>query len=142
MTITEVRDGIISTLHQQFPDIPIRGEEIKQGFVAPCFFVRTLDTAQDREVDRRYKRYHSFDIHYFPVSEVDANQEMLGMAEQLYGLLEYITPSGSLIRGTGLRHEIVDGVLHFFVNYVFHVMRDKEPVPPMQTMKQEGYIRE
>lgn len=141
ITINNVRDAVVTVLGEQFPDIEIYGEEIKQGFTEPCFFVKLFPVAQDREFGRRYKRYHAFDIHYFPESETDANEEMHDMAEQLYACLEYIQVNSSLCRGHGMKHEIVDGVLHFFVNYDFHVLKPVPEVPAMQSLEQEGLVK-
>src|SRR5690625_3611513 len=116
ITINDVRYAVNAKLDEQFPNIPIRGEEIKQGLIEPCFFVKLFPVAQDREVDKRYRRYHSFDIHYFPAT-LYANDEMHEVAEQLYDCMEYIETVSGLIRGRNIRHEIIDSVLHFFVQY-------------------------
>lgn len=122
---------------QHFPGIEVYGEEIKQGFEEPCFFVKLFPVAQDREFNRRYKRYHSFDIHYF----AQTNEEMHAVAEQLYGCLEYIQVSDRVVRGNKQRHEILDGVLHFLVSYDFFVFREATPDPKMQELEQEGLIK-
>lgn len=137
ITVNLVRDSIISALDQHFPEVKIYGEEIKQGFKEPCFFVKLFPVSQDQLLGRRYQRSHSFDIHYF----AESNEELHDMAEQLYDKMELISLGGSFIRSTGMRHEIVDGVLHFFVDYNFHLQRSVDPDPLMQSMEQEGYIR-
>lgn len=139
ITINLVRDSVISALDQNFPEVPIYGEEIKQGFNEPCFFVKLFPVSQDQLLGRRYQRKHSFDIHYFAGS----NEELHDMAEQLYDKMELvpILSTGGHMRGTQMRHEITDRVLHFFVDYNFHVFREVEPDPVMQTMEQEGHIR-
>lgn len=38
-------------------------------------------------------------------------------------------------------HEIIDGVLHFFVDYNFQIIKETTLDPLMQTMEQEGFIR-
>lgn len=137
ITVNLVRDSIISALDQHFPGVKIYGEEIRQGFKGPCLFVKLFPVSQDQLLGRRYQRSHSFDIHYFAGS----NEELHDMAEQLYDKMELVSIADSLMRGVKMRHEVVDGVLHFFVDYNFHVIRDAEPDPLMQTMEQEGYIR-
>lgn len=141
VTINDVRYAINVKLDEKFPNIPIRGEEIKQGLIEPCFFVKLFPVAQDREVDRRYRRHHAFDIHYFPESKTDANTEMHNVADSLLDCMEYVELGEGLIRGRNMNCEIVDGVLHFFVNYDFHVMRPKPVEPSMQTMEQEANIK-
>ncbi|WP_270167581.1 phage tail terminator family protein [Paenibacillus sp. SYP-B4298] len=126
-----------------YPDVPIYSEEIKQGLDPPCFFVKLFPVAQERQQGRRYIRQHTFDIHYFPRGfdtggAGAANEEMHWLSDTLYDVMEYIDCNG-LIRGTGMRHEIVDGVLHFFVSYELHLLRQRPASPPMERMdmKQE-----
>ena len=45
------------------------------------------------------------------------------MAERLYWCLEWISVAGDLTRGTQMRYEVIDNVLHFFVNYDMFVYR-------------------
>ncbi|AFL99520.1 hypothetical protein Desde_1088 [Desulfitobacterium dehalogenans ATCC 51507] len=146
ITFNLVRDSVIAALHLYFPGIDIYGEEIRQGFEEPCFFVKLFPVSQEQLLGRRYKRNHSFDIHYFPTEagegeEQRQNEDMHDMAEALYDKMEMVPVTGGLIRGVKMRHEIVDGVLHFFVDYNFHVLREAVPDPPMQTMEPEGFIR-
>lgn len=136
-TVNDVRMAVVSALNEHFPDIDIYGEEIKQGLEEPCFFVKLFPVSQDREFNRRYTRSHSFDIHFF----AKINRELHEVAEQLYDCMEYITINGSKIRGKGMRHEIIDGVLHFFIDFDFHVLRKKQSDPKMQTLEQEEYLK-
>lgn len=138
VTVNNVLDGVILKLSQSFPSATIYAEEIKQGLIEPCFFVKLFPVAQDKEFGRRYKRYHTFDVHYFPLSKEDANAEMHGVAEKLYDTLEWISGPH---HGLKMNHEIVDGVLHFFVSYDFHVMRPKQDYPKMKTLTEEGFIK-
>ncbi|NEZ43311.1 hypothetical protein GQA12_17385 [Paenibacillus alvei] len=141
VTVNDVRSGVISALNRIYPDMDIYGEEIKQGLEEPCFFVKLFPFSQDREFGRRYKRFHSFDIHYFPRSETDANEEMFEVAEKLLDHMEYIEVAGSICRGTNMEHEIVDGILHFKIDYDFHVLRRKKDEPAMKTLDQKGLIK-
>lgn len=134
ITFNGIRKGVIGTLKKRFPMPKVYGEEIAQGFQEPCFFVKLFPVAQNQVMGRRYKRYHSFDIHYFPESSEGANDEMHDMAEQLYDLLEYLEVEGDLYRGTKMKHEIISGVLHFFVDYDFYVYKKAEEIPLMEQL--------
>lgn len=138
VSINSLRDGVIVALKSAYPSVKVYGEEIKQGLVGPCFFVKILTAEQDREVDRRYLRQHSFDVHYFSKT----NEDMHNVAEILYASLEYISADGKLYRGQRMRNEIVDGVLHFFVDYDFHVIKPKQVDPKMQTMQQKEMVKD
>ncbi len=128
----------MAALSARFPGTKIYGESIAQGFQEPCFYVKLLEASHEKAVDRRYVRTHSFDVHYFDTT----NAALHGMAEQLYDCLEQITtPAGALLRGRAMRHEIQDAVLHFFVQYDLHVMRERPAAPLMQQLEQEGYLK-
>lgn len=141
MIIEEIKSGLVKRLDALDDRIPVHPEQIKQGFKEPAFFVLLLNSAQDREVDRRYRRALLFDVHYFPSKGSKPNAECHTMADRLYEALEYIpTPSG-LVRGSRMRHEVVDGVLHFFISFELHLLRQKAADPKMRTIEQEGYIK-
>lgn len=123
-------DGISIKLDEIFNQdgdkYEIYGEEIKQGLKEPCFFIKLLKSSQNQVVRNRYFRRQSFDIHYFPESSIQAEKEMLNIADKLYETLEYIKCENDIFRGTEMNHEIVDNVLHFFVDYNFYTIKKTE----------------
>lgn len=137
ITINDIKDGVIAKIAFLYPDIKIYDEEIKKGLVEPSFYVKILTAGQDKEIGRRYNRVHSFDVHYFS----QTNEDKHAVAEKLYEEFEYIQAAGKPFRGQSMTFEIVDRVLHFFVDYNFHVMREKDPETKMQTLKQEGNFK-
>lgn len=139
VTINDIRTAVFHQLAERFPDIKRYGEEIRQGFEEPCFFVKLLTAGQTQELGARYMRTHSFDIHYFP--EDNSNSEAHDIAERLYDALEVIAYNGVQYRGINMNHEVVDGVLHFFVDYDFHVRRVVPDEPKMGDIEQEGYLK-
>lgn len=136
VTINTIRDGVILALSLLFPGTIIYEEKMPQNFEAPCFFVKLLTGDQAHEMNRRYYRTHAFDIHFFPKGE-EYNREAHEMADRLYEELRMVRIDGSLYRGSGMSHEVVDDVLHFFVNFNFHVLRPKDQVPKMMELKEE-----
>src|SRR5690606_38529812 len=139
VTINDIRTAVFHQLAERVPDIKRYGEEIRQGFEEPCFFVKLLNASQTQELNTRYMRTHSFDIHYFPQN--NSNEEAHDMAEKLYDVMELIELNEALYKGINMNHEIVDGVLHFYVDYDFHVRRIVPDVPKMENMEQEGWIK-
>jgi hypothetical protein len=139
ITFNHVRDAIVSTLVANCTTSKIYDEEIEQGIDESSFFVKLLNGGQARELNRRYKRVHDFDIHYFGSS----NEEMNTMAEKMYDILERVSVdvAGNTIAGKSMSHEVVDRVLHFFVSYEFHVLRERAVEPIMQVMEQEGNLK-
>ncbi|MBU3193468.1 phage tail terminator family protein [Clostridium algidicarnis] len=137
--INYLRIGINQALDKEFPNINIYGEEIKQGFEEPCFFIKVLSSAQDKQLNRRYKKNIYFDIHYFSNKE-DTNSDCLDMADRLYEVLEYVSMGNSLYRSTGMTHEVVDGALHFMMQFNYHVLKEIEKASKMEKLKQEVHL--
>jgi len=135
VTINDVRYAVHAALDAAFPDIPIMGEEIKQGLTPPCFFVKLLEPEHFQELGRRFFRYHPFDVQYFATDR--SNEAMYDMADRLIEALQQIKVAGRPVRGTKMRFEIVDEVLHFFVEYNFHVWAERPDDPLMQRLDVE-----
>ncbi|GAC42278.1 phage tail terminator family protein [Paenibacillus popilliae] len=139
VTINDVRYAVHNALDAAFPDIPISGEEIKQELNPPRFFVRLLEPAHTQELGRRFRRNHPFVIRYFAPDR--ANEDMYSMAERLMAATKWIMVGGRQCPGHGMRFQIVDEVLHFFVTYSVLVWEHQADDPKMQTLKQEGRSR-
>lgn len=141
VTFNIVRYAVHAALDAAFPDVRIMGEEIKQGLNPPCFFVRLLEPEHTQELGRRYMRLHPFAVRYYGVDR--ANEDYYDMAERLTSILQQIDVNGVLVRGSEMNFEIVDEVLHFFVNYNFLVWESTPEVPKMQELDiQEGLERD
>lgn len=134
--IDDLKIGINQSLDKEFPNITIYGEEIEQGFEEPCFFVKILSSLQDKELNIRYKKNISFDVHYFSDKE-DKNSDYNNMADKLYEVLEYVTVGNSLYRANKMKHEVIDGVLHFMLQFDYHVLKQIEEAPKMNKLAQE-----
>lgn len=140
--INSIIDGISIKLNQEFGDsYEIYSEEIKQGLNEPCFFIAFLRNGQTQVIGQRYYKEHFFDIHYFPKSVTDRNLELNEVAEELSDVLEYITVNGDLIRGTNMNSEVVDGVLHFMVNFNLFVRREAVVEESMGDLAVTGTVR-
>lgn len=134
--INDLKIGINQILDKEFPNITIHGEEIKQGFEEPCFFIKILSSAQDKELNIRYKKNISFDIHYFSDKE-DINLDCNNMADKLYEVLEYVKVNENLYRSSDMTHEVIDGVLHFMLQFNYHVFKEIEKTEKMKKLKVE-----
>lgn len=130
--INNIIDGISIKLNQVFGDsYGIHSEDITQGLREPCFFITALNTTQTTMIGKRSFRQQQFDIHYFP-SVTDNNAELQGIASDLYQAMMWITLlNGDVVRGTSMNHRVVDGVLHFFVQYNMFVNAVEVPEEAM-----------
>ncbi|MFS0727032.1 DUF6838 family protein [Paenibacillus sp. 1P07SE] len=137
-TISEVRDGVIAALGERFPDFAVYEGELPEVPVVPFFHVRPFPVTQTREVGRRYRRTFSFDI----LLKASTQDELLEAADGLLDELVYIEVDGFPCRGNGLKHEIVDGELHVYVQYTLHLLRERQEVTRMDKLAQEGRIKD
>nr|WP_317720410.1 hypothetical protein [Clostridium tetani] len=62
------------------------------------------------------------------------------MTDRLYDVFEYVQVGNNLYRSTGMTHEVIDGVLHFFLQFNYHVIKEIEKAPKMKKLKQEVYL--
>lgn len=130
--VNDIIGGIAIKIDSLFDDAVIYTEGIEQGFREPCFFIKLLRASQKQIFNNRYYLEHSLDVHFFP-GAADKNNEMYEVATKL-AELEYITSGGSLLRGTKMSYEAVDGVLHYFVQYNYFVYLTQEEVEKMQSI--------
>lgn len=141
--INAIIEAISVALNGEFGDsYEIHMEEIKQGLEEPCFFIFCLNPTSDLFFGKRYFRTSPFCIQYFPESN-EKQRECNSVAERMYDCLEYVTMDGDSnpIRGTKMKHEVVDGVLNFFVNYDCFVYKAEEQTA-MGEMKLETQVKE
>jgi hypothetical protein len=127
--------GIAEALHNSFPDIHIHTETIEQGFQRPCFYLAEISASQTLERGNRYEADHLIDVHYF------GGGELRKVASKLYDVLEIIHVQGKQIRGNNMNHQIVDGVLHFFVTYSYYLAGNEPQADKMEEITHQGGIK-
>lgn len=138
--LNKIITGISQALDAEFnseenEEYTIYTEDVEQGINPPCFFIFSLKPSSKQLVGNRYKRKYPFDIHYFPKNEENINNEINEVTERLFTALEYITVDNNLVRGTNMNVEIVDNVLHFFVDFNMIVRKEIEPTESMGSLK-------
>lgn len=135
--LNEIIDGISRKLNTTFGDgYEIYAKDVKQGLTEPCFFISILKPELSPLLGKRGIKRNPFDILYFP-KQAGNNSELYNTAEKLMFTMEYITMADGLpLRGTGMSYEIIDEVLHFFVNFNLTVIQSVEE-NPMETLTAE-----
>lgn len=126
--INSLTEAISVALDGEFGDgYEIHMEEIRQGLKEPCFFISCPNQTVERFLGSKFFRTNQFCIQYFPETE-EKRRECNAVAERMWRCLEYVTKDGDdrPVRGTMMRYEIMDDVLHFFVNYDGFVYRGGE----------------
>lgn len=136
MMIDSIITGISREIGKEFgKKYIVYTEDVEQGMKEPCFFVACDNHTTNLFRGNKYFSQNLFCINYFPDNEKKVKQECNEVAERLALCLEYITSDGDEMRGTNMHHEVVDGVLSFFVNYDCFVYRVEEPEENMGTIK-------
>lgn len=134
--------SISISLNAEFGDkYKIHREAKKQGLQEPCFFIQCLNPTENLFFGKRYFRQNQFCIQYFPEDELHGNQECCAVAERLLSCLEYLNVSGDPVMGTKMRYEVVDGILHFFVNYDMFVYKVVEFAPALERISSETHVK-
>ena len=137
--ITGISQALDAEFNSENEEYIIHTENVEQGLEEPCFFIFSLKPSSKQLVGNRYERKYPFDIHFFPDTElVDGistiNNQLNEVTERLFTALEYITVDNSLVRGTSMNVEIVDNVLHFFINFNMIVKKETEPIDTMGSL--------
>lgn len=140
--INAIIESISISLNAEFGDrYKIHREADRQGLEEPCFFIQCINPTEKLFFGKRYFRQNQFCIQYFPEDEFHGNQECCAVAERLFFCLEYIDVGGDPVMGTGMRYEVVDEILRFFVDYDLFVYKVGEPVPVMEKVSEEISVK-
>lgn len=140
--INSIIEAISISLNAEFGDnYKIYREVKKQGLREPCFFIQCLNPTKQLFLKKQYIRKNPFCIQYFPKTEQE-NEECLAVAERLFLCLEYLVLEDRTVRGTQMRYELVDGILHFFVDYNMFVDKVEEAVPDMEEISFQSFVKE
>lgn len=139
----DIIKGIAAALRGSFgSDYKIYAEDIPQNFEEPCFMIVHVLSDRWAKLPNRYLSRNRFDIHYFPENDLQSKQEMRSVGESLFLSLEYINVLDNLCRGTKMSYEIIDGVLHFLVNYDMYISKEVVGEPEMTTLEQTSTLEE
>lgn len=138
--LNEVINGIAMQLDILF-GYKVYVDSIKQDLENPCFLIKAVATSQEQEVDRFYKRQQKFDVLYFPQDMENTTREIKRVIDELLLGLEYIKMGNDTIRGSKMHCEVVDGILHFFVNYDIRVEKPRPVSEYMGTLHHEESVK-
>lgn len=131
--INDIINAISIRLYDAFGDgYKIYLNDVQQGLTEPCFLITVVDYSKEQLLQSRSKRLVPFDILFFPNK---GKSQCYEVADQMMNELDMITLLNSdMMHGTEMRAEIVDDVLHFFVNYNFMATVENEPLDSMESI--------
>ena len=133
---TQITEGISKALLREFcaedcrrPFEIYSGEPVRQGLLEPCFFIHPVKQSERSCSPGRFLRESFFDIHYFQPEAPLSGETCEEVSSCLFLTLKAIDIEDGPLRGTGMRCESLDGVLHFYVNYNSIVMMEEKGEP-------------
>lgn len=141
--MNEIMKGIVQKIRTKYPQkqYSVYTEAVEQGLKEPCFFVFQITQSQLPMLGSRYKENSSFVVQYLTQNRA-VRQECNTIAQELYGLLEYVESEGEIFHGTAMYHEIQDGILYFYADYNHFILRPKEPEEYMRKVEVYGKSEE
>ncbi len=124
--MSSIRKAIFQLLKSEFPTHTLYGEKVPQGLKKPCFFITFLPVSTTKLSKYQQQREVTIDIQY--LSQEETNEKNIEMGDMLTDLFQQINFDGYSINVTEMRYEIVDDILHFFIDLNFILlMKDDEP---------------
>lgn len=139
--INDIMNAIAIRLHEVFGDgYKIYQNDIEQGLKEPCFLITVVDYSKEQLLKTRSKRLVPFDILFFPSG---GKSQCYEVSDQMMNELEFITLlDGDKMNGTGMKAEVVENVLHFFVNYNFTATVTEDAMDMMESIAVENGTKE
>ena len=138
--IDSIITGISTTLYGVFGYENFKNE-IPQDLNPPCFYIRCIEPGVKKFIGTRYLRRNHFVIQYFPSTD-DRKGECYRVSEKMFECLEVIPVDDFFLRGTEMRFDVVDGVLHFFVDYNAFVRKVEQKQDAMKIMQNNVQVKE
>ena len=112
--IEKILYGLTGCLSNLF-NYSVYTNNVDQKLRPPCFLVELINSDTKNYLGLRHDCINAFDIIHF---SNDKKEILYAVGEKLTVGMEWITLSDkSKLHGTNMHYEIIDGVLHFFVNY-------------------------
>lgn len=136
----DFKKQIKEVLVAEFPNTSVYDEGTEQGFNKPCFFVKVLNSSQNKGLSSKYTRSLTFDISYFSNKE-NANLDFNDTGDKLYEALEYLPVGNSLYKATAMNYKVVEGVLHFMLQFNYHFIKEAEASELMNKLTQKVGVK-
>lgn len=129
-----LKEGIANGILEEFgEEYGVSYELSPQELIEKTFYIRLQSSTRTAGLGNRYTTRDLFEISYY-VKEAAAT-EYNRVSARLFECLEYIKENENLVRGEEMKNEVQDGVLHFFVQYQLHLMKEVTKEDCFETMK-------
>lgn len=138
--VNDVINGISNKIYEILGgEYHVYKEKVKQGLKEPCFFITLINMARSNEPNNSERRTLPFDIIYYP-KKMDSREEMFNIGDKLISNLDIIdVKQYGPARGSNANYQIIDGILHFFINFDLRFLTVSEGVT-MNEIETKGMI--
>lgn len=123
--INDLVMAIKKVLVDNFLEIKVYNEGGEEALKKPYFFIQILNSNEEKELNKRYKRTVSFEINYVSANE-NVNEEYLNKADKLYELLQIVEIKGKKYTALNMNHEVKDKVLYFRFQLKISLLKNTE----------------
>lgn len=134
--INGIIEAIATVIHGQYPDANIYPEPVEQGLVEPAFYIHCINVDQSDLIARRFRQSMPFEVVYFPLNgaaDINSTLPVLLVALRLITL-----ENGQKLSGYNIKGQVIDDLLHVFVDYDMTVKIVTDPVDKMEELKITG----
>lgn len=136
-------DAVSNCIGKNFEKATIYTEKKKQGMKTPCFFVFETSVSQSKKLKGTLERVYNITVRWVPNDESKRKYEDCAKTgNQLSEILALINTGETPTHGTDIQYEIIDDVLHCYVNYKVRMTKEKEPQPIMEEAEIETNYKE
>ena len=123
--INDIKECIVETLLEIYPNITIYDEDIPQNFKTPSFLITLTDHQYAKRINNKFDSEISFDISFFSSKEnYEIKVDCLNTQQELFRSFDFI----SRYRALDKEATIVDNVLHFKFNVKYSEIKEMEEV--------------
>ena len=120
--IKDIRARIVYLLKQKF-DLDVYGDDVKEGFTRPCFFVRTenhVHSSTNYHVDKTI----SINIYYYPNDRYNNQIETMDIQRRLESVFDLkLIVNDRHFNIIEIESDVVDGILAFSFDIEFSTPR-------------------
>lgn len=140
---TTIVNAVIAKIAEEYPDATIYDETMKQGAERPYFFVSTIDTDKDKDMNQMYNQINQIKVQYFDNinNNTTAFTTLNNIGAVLMDILEEIdveigdgSSTTYIVRGIQMNWKNIEEVLNFFVTYPIRIFRQTEAEPLQNTL--------
>jgi len=136
MGVSELTQGAMAAISEQFPEAAVVGEASEQPAEGDSFLVTVAGGSQERLLNRSHRRTYRLVVRYNGTTNAARNEA----ADRLYDALRTIAVPDAVWKAAAMSHETIESVLHFTVQYPVRVIEEQPAGIRMQTLNQEGVI--